>query len=434
MRAIIIQNLHQLRNNKLFRDASWAVVGNGMANALLLIAGIIIARMLGRDMYGQYGYVKTTMLTVSGVVTFGLGITSTRYVARMIESDPDHIKELIRDAQRITIAFSGTLGTILFITAPWVAKYLDGIEFSSALRMLACLIVIRAIITTQNGILSGLKKFDSVARNNIASGLLMIVTCVPLTYIFNLNGALVALLLSQVTNCMLNYFSIREQTKAYHNYIAKNKYIKELLKFSFPVALQDFSYTLFGILEISLLAKLSTIGEVGLYTASAQWNAVVLMIPSLLGNIILSYLSGTAESDNKHNHIFNMMLMANFICTIIPFFIVVVASDIIVSMYGPSFAAMKGVLIILVISAIFECCASVFRCEFIAMGKVYVLTCVRIIRDILRVLAIYIVLSIANGKNGAMNYSIVMVVTSALNLSALAIMYYIFPKRNLATK
>ena len=62
------------------------------------------------------------------------------------------------------------------------------------------------------------------------------------------------------------------------------------------------------------------------------------------------------------------------------------------------------------------------------------LTCVRIIRDILRVLAIYIVLSIANGKNGAMNYSIVMVVTSALNLSALAIMYYIFPKRNLATK
>lgn len=423
-------NLQNLRNSKLFHDASWAVVGNGFANALLLIAGIIIARLLGRDLYGQYGYVKTMMLTIAGMVTFGLGITSTRYVAQIIEDNAGQLRSLIRDAQRITITLSCIFGLILIAAAPCLAEYLGKQGFCTALRMLGLLVMVRSVITMQNGVLAGLKEFDTVARNSIVSGIIMITACVPLTYFYSLNGALSSLLFSQFANCFFNHLSIRCKVKEYPKDDTKRSYVRELLTFSFPVALQEFSYTLCGMLGISILTKLSSIGEVGLYTASAQWNAVVLMIPSLLGNIVLSYLSGTVSNRNKHHRIFNMLLLANFLCTLVPFFVVMATSGIIVSMYGESFAAMKGVLTILVFSSVFECCANVFRSEFIALGRTKTVTYIRIARDIFCITAVYVVLTETHGISGAMNYALVMVASSMLFLMALAIAYYLFPRHN----
>ena len=47
--------IKQKINSKLFRDSFWAVFGNGIGNALMLLSGIIIARLLGKDLYGEYG-------------------------------------------------------------------------------------------------------------------------------------------------------------------------------------------------------------------------------------------------------------------------------------------------------------------------------------------------------------------------------------------
>ena len=61
---------HRLRNSQLFKDSFWAVFGNGLGNFLLLMAGILIARLLGKDVYGEYGMVKTTMFHMAAFSTF----------------------------------------------------------------------------------------------------------------------------------------------------------------------------------------------------------------------------------------------------------------------------------------------------------------------------------------------------------------------------
>ena len=57
--ALADKVIGKLKNNKFFKDSFWAVFGNGMGYALLLLAGIIIARFLGKDLYWEYGFVKT---------------------------------------------------------------------------------------------------------------------------------------------------------------------------------------------------------------------------------------------------------------------------------------------------------------------------------------------------------------------------------------
>ena len=46
-------NIKEVKNkvlsSQLFKDSFWAVFGNGFGNAMLLLAGILIARLLGKD-------------------------------------------------------------------------------------------------------------------------------------------------------------------------------------------------------------------------------------------------------------------------------------------------------------------------------------------------------------------------------------------------
>ena len=71
-------NIQRITNSVLARDSFWAVVGNGLGNAFLLLAGIFIARLFGKDLYGEYGVVKKKKMYYAKFDTFGLGITSTK--------------------------------------------------------------------------------------------------------------------------------------------------------------------------------------------------------------------------------------------------------------------------------------------------------------------------------------------------------------------
>lgn len=102
-----------LLNSKLFRDSFWAVFGNGIGNALMLFSGIIIARLLGKELYGEYGIVKTTMFYIASFATLGLGVTSTKYIASLISEKSIHVGNIIRDSISITLIFSGLIAFIL---------------------------------------------------------------------------------------------------------------------------------------------------------------------------------------------------------------------------------------------------------------------------------------------------------------------------------
>ena len=48
--------IQSIKSNNLFKDSLWAVMGNGIGNFLMLFSGILIAKFLGKDLYGEYSY------------------------------------------------------------------------------------------------------------------------------------------------------------------------------------------------------------------------------------------------------------------------------------------------------------------------------------------------------------------------------------------
>lgn len=412
----------RLLRSKLFKDSFWAVFGNGLGNALLLLAGIIIARFLGKDVYGEYGLVKSTMFYISGFATFGLGFSATKYVAQYLSQDKTQIKSIIKSAILITSVFSGFITLLLFIFAEELANFLDEPTLAIAFKFLGIIVFFKSLNTTEAGIMAGYGNFKQLAFNNVATGALMLILAIVLTYYFGLKGSLAALAASQVFSAFVNGVSIYKRNKTLPSQ-SKVSYVKSLVSFSFPLALQESSYTICNWGGILVLTKLSTLGEVGLYTAAAQWNAIILFLPGLLKNVVLSHLSFANNDVAKHRNTVKTMLIVNFVCTLIPFVVVYILADWIVSFYGETFKEMTTILRVYTFITIPSCCAEVLKSEFISLGRNWLMFTIRFFRDVSLLVFAYIFISYSNGVNGALYYALAYMTAIIIYISCLVIFY-----------
>ena len=416
-------SISSLKKNSLYRNSFWALFGNGLGYGLLLLSGILIARFLGKDLYGEYGIVKTTMFHIAAFSTFGLGYTSTKFVSDFNVNNKDDVYPIIKSSLNITILSSSLLALLIVAFAHPLASFLGEPSLKLAFQFLGCIVVLKALITTQNGILAGLKDFKHIAMTCVTSGGVMLCTSVPLTIYFGLKGSLASLAISQLCNVLFNSYVLRNHIKT-NLRKTKKPYIKKLFKFSIPVAMQELTYALSNWIAPLLLVRYSTVGEMGLYSASAQWNAIITFIPGLLYNVVLSYLSSSVRDTNSHNNTVKRMLLVNFIASFIPFIIVYAFADWISTFYGSSFQQMAVVLRILTFSTIFSVCSNVFSSEFIALGRTWTLFFVRSFRDIFFIVLVFTLLYNSNGNNGAVYFSICTVCSSLLFFIIQAILAY----------
>lgn len=360
----------KLKNNTIVKDSFWALIGSVLGKGLAFVASIYIARLLGKEIYGEYGMIRNTLLSVATFSTFGLGYTSTKYIADYRKHKSEFLRGVVLSSIKITLFVSSLMAIGLFIFSKQVAIYLEAIHISFALKLLAINIIFNSITTTQIGILAGFNKFKAVAKNNTIAGLVTFFTSVVLTYYYQLNGALFALLISQLANCILNYRSIRTCIKYYPSSNYNQKEIsKELIVFSFPVALQECIYTLVQWGNSLVLIKLTNYGELGIYSAAAQWASITLFIPGVLRNVTLSHLSGNLGELGQHDKIVKLMVLVNLLTTLIPFLFVVLFNAYIVSFYGNTFTGLGKVLNIAILSSIFYCISNVYVQEYMSKGK-----------------------------------------------------------------
>lgn len=397
----------KMSSSALFKDSFWAVFGNGLGHFLLLLAGIIIARLLGKDLYGEYGMVKTTMFHIASFSTLGLGFTSTKYIADAIENYPSRLKNIIRTSLGTTLSFSFFLCVLLFLFANQLALFIEEPETAPAFRALGVIIVFRAINTVSAGVLGGYKAYKTVGLNSIVSGLTLLVFSGLLTYKYGVVGSFIALALSQLVNAVMNVAAV---LNLYRKEEGEENVAKEMLFFTFPVAIQEFSYMLCTWGGTMILTKYASFGDVGLWSAASQWNAIIMFIPSLLSNVVLSYLSGLARRQDSREKMLNKMLTINFVCSAVPFVLVYLLAGLISSFYGQTFGELKPILRVLTLSTVFICLSNVYQSNLLSEGKNWTLLFLRVIRDSLMLASLWVVLY-RGVEHAAMAYSWIYVIT-----------------------
>lgn len=410
--------IRKYKEKPFFKDSFWAVFGNGTGNFLLLMAGIAIARLLGKDIYGEYGMVKTTMFHIAAFSSFGLSYTSTKFIAEYKTRDNSCLKSIASASINITLIASLTLSMLMFCYADLLASFIHAPQLMMAFRYLSVITILRALSTVGSGLLAGFKSFKSLGINNIISGMTMLFLAIPATYFYGLQGSLLSLCLSQFVLAFLNI------SKVYHIVVAlenqtKERFYKRLFTFSIPVELQELSYTICNLGASLLITRYASLGELGVYTACSQWYAIVLFLPSLLQNVVLSYLSGAVG--DKNTSMLKRMLKINLICAVIPFAGVTFFSSLIVSFYGETFNGMRSTLIILILATIPATLSNVYVANLLANSRNWTLSILRVSRDVLSIITLYLILILTNGENAASNYAMLNVIVGVLFLGGMFI-------------
>lgn len=408
-----------IKKSPLFKDSFWALLGNLVRQGLALISGIVVARFLGKELYGEFGTIRTTLVYIAIVSTFGFGYTATKYVAEYLQDRQEQVKALVFVILKITLIFSCLLAIGLFVFSRQIAVFLDAPHLASTLRLSAIVVVVNAVNSTQIAILSGFKAFKEIARVNAYSGVVTFFSSVLLTYCWGLDGAVIALLIAFLFQALLNERVIHKLIGHYPGSLGiEKKIIQKMLVFSMPIALQESLYTVIHWLSMLVLIKYANYGEVGISSAAALWQSVVIFIPGVLKNVMFSHLVTTID----HKRMVNRLLLIHFVTTIIPVVVVVLFSNVIVSFYGSNFSGLHSVLIVQVCSAIFICLSEVYCYEFISMGKPWFVFIARFIRDMGIVLIGYwVVINIT--ENQALDMSYIALVMNAVFLLILYIVY-----------
>lgn len=407
----------------MFKDSLWALVGNALNKGLSLLGGIVVARMLGVVEYGEYGMIKTTLYYIAVFSTFGLGFSVTKYIAQSKEEADGRMHLISSAANIISICFSGFLALLLFIFANQVAVFLDDSSVASSLRYTSVAILFNSLATVQIAVLAGMKEFKRTARINFYIGIITFVASVGLTWLIGLDGAIAALAVANFANCILNYLLIRRIIPPTTITRAElQSQVKDLIRFSFPIAIQESTISIAYWLGSLMLVKLTDYAQVGLYSVAVQWGSIVLYIPGVLQNVMLSHLCSEASHHDSQKKMLRNLLWLNFVITLVPLLIVTPFSGLIARMYGPSYSALPPVLLIVLAGSIISCLAQVYTQAYIAESRTWSLTTIRMIRDIGGLIFAFAMLCWIK-SNGAIVYAVSIILFRLIAVILLAIFH-----------
>lgn len=329
---------------RVARGSLWNLLAGGVSRSLALVGSIIIARILGKETFGELGILQSTLEMFGSFAAFGMGLTSIKYVAECRKSDPDKAGRILAMSSLVA-CISGGIGTVLLIGfSPLLAtKALAAPHLSPLLQISAFSLLFGAINGAQIGGLVGFEAFKQIAQINLIAGLLTIAFRVTGTIGWGLEGAVYGMVAAQITGCAVNFVVLRGQAAKAAVSIRYRHCFRELSvlwRFSLPTVLGSLMLIPANWLcNAMLVNRPQGYQEMAVYNAANQWFFVLLFIPGLMGEAALPVLYDrvAARDHQSARKVFFASMKLNSV-VILPLALLGLFSKHVMSFYGRDFA------------------------------------------------------------------------------------------------
>ncbi len=359
------------------RGAVWSLIGAVMSQGSNLVASVITARLLGREQFGEYGIVQSTVGMFGVFAGMGLGLTATKYVAQF------RVHARTRAGRVIALSSAVASGTgifavlVLLLSAPWLARNtLNAPPLSAALRIGAALLFLNTVNGLQTGVLAGFEAFRAIARVNVIRGIVTVPFAVTGAIWLGLTGAIIALVAAGAVAWIFNHLAIR--TECRRDAIAvhwKSLWSEHpmLWRFSLPALLAGGLNTpVIWAASSMLVNQPAGYAQMGLFSAANQWRTAVTFLPALFSQPLLSMLSNLgAEDPVSFRKLLRTTMLLTFGLSAGMSLPIVLCSSWIMRAYGRDFSAGSPVLILLVIATVISSTATVIGQALASLDRMW---------------------------------------------------------------
>lgn len=364
--------------SRLLRGGAWVIWGTSVTQACGLATAILCARMLGKESFGEYGLLRSTVFFLALLAGAGLGLAATKGVAEFRQTDPARAGRIIGLLLIVgtALGLGGSLVTGLFSNQ--VAGFLLGHDsLSNPLRLGSLLLTTMVLNGIQAGVLAGLEQFRSVARLNVTEAILTLGLVALGAWHWGVGGALAGLALTGLLMVPLRHTVLRTACREAGmriQYRIIPGEMNHLWQFALPavllgVAVQPFEWWA----RVSLGRGPDGLAELGVFTSAFALSQVVQFLPQQLGQPALPILTQVLQSGDVSAvrklllRLTGVFMMAASVVTLG----LILFGEYALALFGRGFGEGTGTLLLLCLAYVIATLARVCSLVLMAAGRMW---------------------------------------------------------------
>lgn len=345
---------------KTARGLFWGLMNNGTTQALNLIFGIFLGRLLSPSDYGMVG-VLTIFTAIAGNLQssgFSQALANLKHATA-------------RDYNSVfwfNITVSIAMYVILFFAAPLIAMFFRQPELTRLSRF-----VFLAFLISSFGIAHGAYMFRNLmVKENTLIGTVALITS-------GITGITLALK-GQA------YWSIAWQQVVYISVLNIGRYyytpwrptfhidfspVRSMFGFSCKILATSIINTLNQNILVFIFGRLYPMRSVGNFSQANKWNTMASsLVSSTLAQVAQPVLARIADDENRERRVFRkMMRFTSFIAFPSMFGLAMVANEFILITIGPQWASCAPLLRLLCLSGAFLPLYTLYQNLMISRGR-----------------------------------------------------------------
>ena len=275
---------------------AWNIVRWGVSQGATFAVNIASARALGRETFGAFGILQTSLQTFTQVASFSTASTATKYVAEFRATDPRRAGRIARLCQALVSASGLVVAAgVIALSGPIAARALGvpGLQAHVAVLGIAAFFTVAGLF--HGGVLAGLNRFDRLAAVSLVAAPAFVVAGAASAFRFGLPGAVGAL----AGNAVLVWWLTRSAAVRELDRLGMRAGLSESLEergiishFALPGALTGLTaMPAIWIASAVLVRQPHGLGEMALFAAASNVRSIVLFIPGVLSGTAIPALN-----------------------------------------------------------------------------------------------------------------------------------------------
>jgi len=275
---------------------AWNIVRWGVSQGATFAVNIASARALGRETFGAFGILQTSLQTFTQVASFSTASTATKYVAEFRATDPRRAGRIARLCQALVWASGLVVAAgVIALSGPIAARALGvpGLQAHVAVLGIAAFFTVAGLF--HGGVLAGLNRFDRLAAVSLVAAPAFVVAGAASAFRFGLPGAVGAL----AGNAVLVWWLTRSAAVRELDRLGMRAGLSESLEergiishFALPGALTGLTaMPAIWIASAVLVRQPHGLGEMALFAAASNFRSIVLFIPGVLSGTAIPALN-----------------------------------------------------------------------------------------------------------------------------------------------
>lgn len=312
------RHLRAIISDPIFKQGGLIFVSSMLVNIFNLIFWLYMVRKLVPEDYGALNTLISFFMFFSVPVGI-LQTVITRYVSKYVaEGKQAQIRILLSYFVKMLAYFLVVLVIIFVCLSQVMANFLQ-IDGRGVFYLIVIGIFFYSFCSITLGTLSGLQKFNDVAINNVAMGVVKLaVGFFLVTMGFRVFGAMVGFVISFAIGLGFSIVQLPSWLKKFHGFFVHGPLnTKEILGYFLPVGLCTFCFFALTNMDVVLVKHFFSPLQAGYYSVAQTVGKIVLFIPTAVGVVMFPKVVDSHVKNGNTKAILKKCLGAvGFLCGI----------------------------------------------------------------------------------------------------------------------